>query len=219
MALGRFLVALGLNAAALLGTQLVTLQTGQVLRVDRADRDGDTIFLTVGQDVTLLGAGDVLKIEEEPDPRKPKPIKTTVAEANDPKALIRKAAQAHGLPVHIVESVAAAESAFRTDAVSHKGAIGVMQLMPGTARQLGVDPHDVEQNIEGGTRYLRQLLLKYQGDPDQVVKALAAYNAGPGAVARYGGVPPYRETRGYVRKIVKKVLEAEDREKTQVAPR
>jgi soluble lytic murein transglycosylase-like protein len=80
-----------------------------------------------------------------------------------------------------------------------------MQLMPGTARQLGVDPHDVEQNIEGGTRLLRELLLKYKNDPHQLAKALAAYNAGPGAVARYGGVPPYRETQNYIRRIFRRL--------------
>jgi len=105
--------------------------------------------------------------------------------------------------VQFVASVARAESASRTDARSPKGAIGVMQLMPGTAKELGVDPHDVRQNIEGGTKLLRDLLIQYQNDPDQVRKALAGYNAGPGAVARYGGVPPYRETQNYVEKVLK----------------
>jgi len=109
----------------------------------------------------------------------------------------------------LVESIAAVESGMKTNAVSPKGAIGVMQLMPGTARQLGVDPHDVAQNIDGGTRLMRELLIKYQDDPDQVRKALAAYNAGPGAVARYRGIPPYKETRDYVRKILNKMSAAE----------
>jgi soluble lytic murein transglycosylase-like protein len=96
--------------------------------------------------------------------------------------------------------VVAAESAYRPDAVSPKGAIGLMQLMPGTAAQYGADPMDPAQNVEAGTAYLRDLLLKYNGD---VAAALAAYNAGPGAVDRYHGVPPYAETRSYVGKVIR----------------
>lgn len=207
MMLGRSL-ALGLFcAAAGWGAQIVKMQDGQTLRVERADRDGDQIFLTVASNVTIVSASEVVSIEAEPDPKKPKamPKAPTVKDAHaDTKALIREAARAHGLPPSIVESIAEVESAMKTNAVSHKGAIGVMQLMPGTARQLGVDPHDVAQNIEGGTRYLRELLLKYQNDPNQVALALAAYNAGPGAVQRYQGVPPYQETQNYVRKVLRR---------------
>jgi len=98
-----------------------------------------------------------------------------------------------------VKAVIAAESEFDQWAVSSKGAQGLMQLMPPTARQLGVaDAFDARQNIFAGTRYLRTLLDTFAGD---VPLALAAYNAGPNAVRRYGGIPPYRETRGYVQKI------------------
>jgi len=103
-----------------------------------------------------------------------------------------------------MESIAEVESGMKKSAVRHKGAIGVMQLMPGTARQLGVDPQDVAQNIEGGTRYLKELLIRYQNSPYQVALALAAYNAGPGAVQRYQGVPPYVETQKYVRKVLRR---------------
>jgi soluble lytic murein transglycosylase-like protein len=119
--------------------------------------------------------------------------------AQDAKAMLREAARRSGLPPEFVESVARVESGLRQDAVSPKGAIGVMQLMPGTAKTLGADPHDAAQNIDAGTRLLRELLLKYDGD---VIKALAAYNAGEGAVERYQGMPPYNETRWYVKKVI-----------------
>jgi soluble lytic murein transglycosylase-like protein len=96
------------------------------------------------------------------------------------------------------------ESAYRQDAISPKGAIGMMQLMPATAAALNADPYDPEQNVEAGTRHLRDLLVKYKDYPDQVKRALAAYNAGPGAVDKYNGIPPYRETQMYVNRIVER---------------
>jgi soluble lytic murein transglycosylase-like protein len=105
-----------------------------------------------------------------------------------------------GLPPAFVESVAKVESAFRPDAVSPKGALGVMQLMPDTARALDANPLDTAQNIDAGVRLLRELLLRYDGD---VVKALAAYNAGTDAVSRYRGVPPYPETQIYVDRVLR----------------
>jgi soluble lytic murein transglycosylase-like protein len=81
-----------------------------------------------------------------------------------------------------------------------------MQLMPGTARDLGANPHDPEQNADAGVRYMKQLLLKYKDSKDPVRLALAAYNAGPGAVDRYGAIPPYRETQAYVEKVLRKYL-------------
>lgn len=117
-----------------------------------------------------------------------------------PKQLVEAAALKAGLPPAIVHSVARAESGYRPDAVSRKGAIGLMQLMPGTAAELAADPHDPQQNADAGARYLRDLLLKYDGD---VARALAAYNAGPGAVDRYKGVPPYAETRSYVNRVIR----------------
>ena len=125
-----------------------------------------------------------------------------------PEELVTAVAKRNGLPPEFVKSVVAAESAFRTDAVSRKGARGLMQLMPATAHEYGADPSDPRQNVEAGTRYLRDLLLKYQHDDQQVVRALAAYNAGPGAVDRYHGVPPYQETLAYITRVLRKYAKA-----------
>lgn len=104
----------------------------------------------------------------------------------------------YGLPSGIVDAVIYQESRGRMNAVSPKGALGLMQLMPGTAAQLGVNPYDADQNMRGGARYLRQQIDRFGSIP----LALAAYNAGPGAVLRYGGIPPYRETQNYVATIL-----------------
>jgi hypothetical protein len=112
---------------------------------------------------------------------------------------VQEAAQLHQVSPDLVKSIIAVESEFDQWAVSSKGARGLMQLMPATARRLGVaDSFDARQNIFAGTQYVRMLLDQFGGDVDL---ALAAYNAGPNAVVRYGGIPPYRETRGYVQKI------------------
>jgi soluble lytic murein transglycosylase-like protein len=105
----------------------------------------------------------------------------------------------HELDPLLVSAVIAVESAWNPEAVSVKGAIGLMQLMPETARTLGVDPWDPEGNLDGGSRYLRSLLDGFDGDLEL---ALAGYNAGPGSVERYGGVPPYPETLAYVEKVL-----------------
>jgi soluble lytic murein transglycosylase len=113
--------------------------------------------------------------------------------------LIRLTAQIHDVPAALVKAVIAAESLFDSSAVSRKGAQGLMQLMPETAAALGVaDPLVAEQNVSGGVRYLREMLDRY-GD---MGRALAAYNAGPTAVDRYQGIPPYPETRDYVKRVM-----------------
>jgi len=112
---------------------------------------------------------------------------------------IQKAAARYGLNADLIRAVIRAESAGKQDAVSSKGAQGLMQLMPATARQYGVvDPFDPEQNIDGGSKYLSYLFTRYGGNTKL---ALAAYNAGEGTVDKYGGIPPYTETRNYIRKI------------------
>ncbi len=127
----------------------------------------------------------------------------TAPKPQTPEDLAAQAAKKYLLPDSFVRSVMKAESGFQPNALSPKGAIGLMQLMPDTARELGVDPRDPNQNVDGGAQYLRALLARYESDPNQVLLALAAYNAGPGAVDRYHGVPPYRETREYILRVLK----------------
>lgn len=121
---------------------------------------------------------------------------TNVAGSED---LLLWAALQEGLEPDFVRSVALVESGLHQEALSPKGAVGLMQLMPFTAGKLGVDPKVAEQNALGGAAFLRQLLIRYNGDS---ALALAAYNAGPGAVDKYRGVPPYSETRRYVTKVL-----------------
>jgi soluble lytic murein transglycosylase-like protein len=125
----------------------------------------------------------------------------TPAPTGDLNQVVNSASATYHLDPDLVNSVIHAESSFRPQAISPKGAQGLMQLMPQTANELGVkNPLDPKSNVGGGTLYLRQLLEKYNFD---LVKALAAYNAGPKRVQQYGGVPPYRETRAYVARIVR----------------
>lgn len=113
--------------------------------------------------------------------------------------IFQKASDTYGVPVNLLKAMAKQESNFDPNATSHCGAQGVMQLMPATAASLGVtDAYDPEQNIMGGAKYISQLLAKYNGD---VSLALAAYNAGSGNVAKYGGIPPFKETQNYVAKV------------------
>lgn len=114
--------------------------------------------------------------------------------------IFQEASETYGVPLNLLKAVAKAESGFRPDAKSGCGAMGIMQLMPATAKSLGVtDAYDPRQNIMGGAKYLGRLLKSYGGN---ATLACAAYNAGGGAVAKYGGVPPYAETQAYVKKVL-----------------
>lgn len=119
--------------------------------------------------------------------------------SGDTNSLIKEAAARYQVDPRLVAAVAQTESGGNQEAVSPAGAVGVMQLMPDTAAGLGVNPYDKRQNIEGGAKYLRQMMDTFGGD---VQKAVAAYNAGPQAVKEYNGIPPYRETQDYVNKVL-----------------
>jgi soluble lytic murein transglycosylase-like protein len=150
-------------------------------------------------DQSIDAPTDVYVVEGAPAYRTTRPVETAGTTGRY-ESLVVEHAERHAIRPELVRAVIQVESGFNPRARSPKGAMGLMQLMPATARELGVvNPFDPEDNIRGGTRYLRQLLDRYGGDERL---ALAAYNAGAGAVDRYGrAVPPYRETRDYVRKV------------------
>ena len=194
--------------------EYAVLANGARLHVDRHEADGAKVRLYYSTGFVELASTVVIGYEAEEYVAPAAVAMAAVAapasgmatEAPTPLELADAAADRYGLPRALVRSVMAAESGFEPLAISPKGAIGLMQLMPGTAQVLGADPHDPAQNVDAGTRYLRDLLEKYNYG---LRHALAAYNAGPGAVDKYNGVPPYRETIDYISRIEKKLRAAE----------
>ena len=185
------------------------------VRSVRVDGETATLALRGGGElecaVTLIKAVGPDEVPyPEPELDVPVEVATTVAAAPSLATLagvdqqvyvpiIEQAAQRHRVDPRLVHAVITVESRYRADARSRKGAIGLMQLMPATARELDVaDPYDPVANIEGGVRHLRKLLDRFD-----TRLAVAAYNAGAGAVHRFGGVPPFRETQNYVRQVLR----------------
>jgi len=156
----------------------------------------------IDMDAARLAAIEHVEDPAPPPPPAPAPPVLASAPEKSMRELVTDAALRYGLPPELVHGVAQAESAYHASAVSPKGAVGVMQLMPDTARKFDANPLDPVQNIDAGTRLLRELLLRYEGSENGVRRALAAYNAGEGAVERYRGVPPFRETQGYVERVI-----------------
>lgn len=205
----RYFSVLLFLAGSCFASEYAVLASGFRLRVDRHETIGNKVRLYNGDGYTELDSAHVRGFEPD-DRTAPGPTPVSPAEpaatqerpvepvALSPIELADAAADRYGLPHWLVREVMHAESGFQPQAVSPKGAIGLMQLMPQTARVLGADPKDPAQNADAGARYLKELLDKYDG---RLWHALAAYNAGPAAVEKYNGVPPYRETIDYISRI------------------
>ena len=212
----RLLVALLMALVpSVAGADLVTLKGGRVMSVDSVKFDGDTATLV------LRGGGEIgmprsfvqsVGPDEVPyEPPMPAVSRVAPVVAVAPEAtltskdgllgLIDRLAKEHGVNPKLVHALVKVESNYEPRAVSPKGAMGLMQLMPATARQYAVDdPFDPVQNLGAGLQHLRGLLDRFGKGRESL--ALAAYNAGEGAVSRYGGIPPFRETQNYVRRIL-----------------
>jgi soluble lytic murein transglycosylase-like protein len=197
--LAQFVVVLTLAASGF-ASELAVLQNGNSIRYEHREVMGSATRLYTSATNEEYVDIPTSKIDHfEPD-------LTPAAQSSPPTAVslavaVNHASEQTQLDPDLISSVIHAESGFNPDAVSRKGAQGLMQLMPQTASHLGVtNPFDPEANVEGGSRYLRELLDRYHSN---LVIALAAYNAGPQRVAQYNGVPPYRETRAYVGSIVR----------------
>jgi hypothetical protein len=195
-------VALLVSVPTLHAAEAVTLRNGFNLLCDhRQEADGRVrLFTGQGSDNFIeVDAAEIASVDIVPDPpaKGPEPRLTDA----DVHELMTQAGDRHNLDVDLLASVVRAESGGNILAVSRTGAQGLMQLMPGTAAELGVaDSFRADQNINGGTAYLDALLVRYH---DHLALALAAYNAGPAAVDKYHGVPPYRETRTYVARVIR----------------
>ena len=207
----HFALILGLAVSSAFASELAVLHNGFSIRHEKSEIVGSVTRLYLGTDRTGyvdIPTNEIDRFEKDltppvlTPPALARPTEVPVAER--PQSLhevIDTIGNRHHIDPDLINSVIRAESGFKPHAVSPKGAQGLMQLMPHTASQLGVaNAFDPKANVEGGTRYLRELLERYNFD---LVKALAAYNAGPHRVEQYRGVPPYYETRAYVASIIR----------------
>ncbi len=194
---------LGCVALPVRAAEHVQFNNGFSLHCEHRESIGSQtrLYLDVGNSSFVdVPTDQIAGYEVEPSVVRPQASNLQQVQVAVPQA-VQSASVHHSLDADFINSVIRAESGFHTQAVSRKGARGLMQLMPDTAQKLGVrDSFDPGQNVDGGTGYLSSLLDRYHGD---VAKALAAYNAGPKAVDRYHGVPPYSETRQYVARIIR----------------
>jgi soluble lytic murein transglycosylase-like protein len=200
------MAVLALSSAAAFSAELAILQNGRVMRVDHLESRGEftRLYMDEGtKNYVDVQQNQIVRFEEVPEPP-PAPALATVLAPVRPATLeeiVNSASNRYGIDPDIVLSLIRAESAFDPKAVSPKGAQGLMQLMPQTATLMGVEnPMDAAANVEGGTRYLSELLTLYNRD---LTKALAAYNAGPARIQEYNGVPPYPETIAYINRVVR----------------
>ena len=202
---------------SLCAAEYAVLKSGFRLRAERHDiSDGRVRLFTADRGVVELPISSVVRFERDDyvappvaAASEPAPIETR-AQLDVLVARLGKELKLHPALVH---SVIEAESNYDADAVSPKGAVGLMQLMPETARELAVaDRRDPGQNVRGGASYLKQLLERYSGSRDGLLRALAAYNAGPAKVDRYDGLPPYDETRLFVRRVIRRFLDLTEAE-------
>jgi len=192
------IVAAGAFAAPVARGDYAVLRSGARLHVTGYELDGERVRLAVAGGMVEIAASDLIDVE--PEDQFPAPPPADVDFGVRYAKLIHAAAQKHGVDEKLIAHVIAAESNFDPKAVSRKRALGLMQLLPETAAHYAVgNVFDPAQNIDGGTHYLKDLLARYSGN---LRLALAAYNAGPEMVDRYGGVPPFRETQNYVREIL-----------------
>jgi transglycosylase-like protein with SLT domain len=197
---GVLMMALAVCAAPARADYAV-LRSGLRLHITGYEAEGAHVRLTVEGGTVEVLATDLVSVEPEDhfEALPPSPVTSAGPYAN----LIHTAAQKHGLDEDLIVRVIAMESNFNPRAVSRRQALGLMQLLPRTAARYSVaDIFDPAQNIDAGAHYLKDLLTRYRGN---LTLALAAYNAGPEMVERYGGIPPFRETQNYVRQITSKM--------------
>lgn len=202
----RFLSKIGvlviLGACTAWAGQIAVLNNGFTIRHDHHAvlNQITRLYLSSGNESYIdVPTAEIVRFDRDNAPVHP--MVAPASAKQDVSAAVSEASTRHQIDSDFINSVIHAESGFNPHAVSPKGAQGLMQLMPGTASRLGVEnPFDPAANVDGGTQYLRELLDYYHGD---MVKTLAAYNAGPQRVAKYHGVPPYRETHAYVARIVR----------------